>query len=176
MRRSRALPLIENREELLLLEECCKKTKTRLVIKRHPFQSRYPEEEEALSGIVFIDQKDLEQEQVALYALLHYSDGLVNDYSSVAVDYMLLHKPMAFSLEDYEEYRATRGFSVDDPLKYMPGNHLYKAEDFVQFVREVAAGEDAFRQQREELFDQMHIRSENYSRNVWDFIQEKGNE
>jgi CDP-glycerol glycerophosphotransferase (TagB/SpsB family) len=54
-----------------------------------------------------------------LHAYLGYCDVLVTDYSSVALDFMLMRRPVVYFMPDMEQYAATRGFQVD-PLT-LPG-------------------------------------------------------
>jgi CDP-glycerol glycerophosphotransferase (TagB/SpsB family) len=54
-----------------------------------------------------------------LHAYLGYCDVLVTDYSSVALDFMLMRRPIVYFMPDMEHYAATRGFQVD-PLA-LPG-------------------------------------------------------
>lgn len=63
----------------------------------------------------------LEKKQIKLYELIGISDGLLSDYSSVAVDYLLLDRPLGYVLADYNIYKEKRGFVFEDPLEYMPG-------------------------------------------------------
>ena len=71
----------------------------------------------------------LEKEKLQLYELIGISDALISDYSSVAVDYLLLDRPLGYVLADYEIYREKRGFVFEDPLEYMPGEKIYNACD-----------------------------------------------
>jgi len=52
----------------------------------------------------------LEKKQIKLYELIGISDGLLSDYSSVAVDYLLLDRPLGYVLADYNIYKEKRGF------------------------------------------------------------------
>jgi CDP-glycerol glycerophosphotransferase (TagB/SpsB family) len=54
-----------------------------------------------------------------LHAYLGYCDVLVTDYSSVALDFLLMRRPVVYFMPDMEQYAATRGFQVD-PLT-LPG-------------------------------------------------------
>jgi CDP-glycerol glycerophosphotransferase (TagB/SpsB family) len=54
-----------------------------------------------------------------LHAYLGYCDVLVTDYSSVALDFLLMRRPVVYFMPDMEHYAATRGFQVD-PLA-LPG-------------------------------------------------------
>lgn len=54
-----------------------------------------------------------------LHAYLGYCDVLVTDYSSVALDFLLMRRPVVYFMPDMEHYAETRGFQVD-PLA-LPG-------------------------------------------------------
>jgi len=54
-----------------------------------------------------------------LHAYLGLCDVLVTDYSSVALDFLLMRRPVVYFMPDLEHYEATRGFHVD-PLA-LPG-------------------------------------------------------
>ena len=79
---------------------------------------------------------------------MNRTDALITDYSSVAIDYLLLDKPIGFTLDDFEEYRKTRGFIFEDPKKYMPGHHIYSFSDLCDFLSSVSDGYDPFWEQR----------------------------
>ncbi len=51
-----------------------------------------------------------EKEGLQLYEFIHCADALVSDYSSVAIDYLLLDRPLGFTLDDYKEYTQSRGW------------------------------------------------------------------
>jgi CDP-glycerol glycerophosphotransferase (TagB/SpsB family) len=56
---------------------------------------------------------------VDLHAYLGLCDVLVTDYSSVALDFLLLGRPVVYFMPDLEQYDARRGFHLD-PLA-LPG-------------------------------------------------------
>ena len=51
---------------------------------------------------------------------------------------MLLNRPIAFTVEDIEEYRKKRGFVFDNPFEYMPGEKINSYEDLEKYVVNVA--------------------------------------
>lgn len=162
------LPLLGSDEALVALDRCCGEKGIALCVKRHALQPRYRCEDLQLENVTFIDDARLKAEGVALYALMRCSDALVSDYSSVSVDYLLLDRPIAYSLDDYEQYRDSRGFVFDNPLDYMPGHHLYRYEDMIGFLGDVARGDDPHREERRRLLPQMHNPCENYCERVWE--------
>ena len=60
------------------------------------------------------------------------SRGLVTDYSSVWVDYLLLDRPMAFLVPDRDTY--TRRLLPADVLDWAPGELVGPDEPFAQFL------------------------------------------
>ena len=59
----------------------------------------------------FMTQRHLKK-GLSVYALLRNADALITDYSSAYFDYMLLNRPIAFTVEDIEEYRKRSGFCI----------------------------------------------------------------
>jgi CDP-glycerol glycerophosphotransferase (TagB/SpsB family) len=54
-----------------------------------------------------------------LHAYLGLCDVLMTDYSSIALDFLLMRRPVVYFMPDVEHYASTRGFAVD-PLA-LPG-------------------------------------------------------
>lgn len=93
-----------------------------VILKPHPMaviDSALPK----LSNILFINEEWLCNRSLTLYELLSLSDSLWTDYSSVAVDYLLLKRPIILIMSDLESYKNTRGFtSIAD---YIPAIKVY---------------------------------------------------
>ena len=87
--------------------------------------------------------------------LLASADALISDYSSAAVDYLSLDRPLAFTLDDVEEYENSRGFVFDNIRDWLPGREVHNFEDFCDFVREVAAGQDVSKEKRRKVSAKM---------------------
>lgn len=166
------LPLLTHEQDLVDLNELCKKLGIVLCVKRHQFQLSYSCETRSLSNVIFLDNETLRDSNIELYSLLHYTSALITDYSSVSVDYLLLEKPMAFTLDDYKEYNLARGFVFEDPVKYMPGHHLYVLDDLKQFLYDIASGNDQYGNQRKEMTTIMHNRTNNYCERIWTMLNE----
>ena len=64
---------------------------------------------------------DLDARGLTLYDMLGATDALVTDVSSVWVDYLLLDKPIIFAFGDLEEFRDSRGYTLDPILEWLPG-------------------------------------------------------
>lgn len=117
-----------------------------LLMKIHPRQkSNYSDGR--YSNILYLDSKTVKK--VHPYKLMTQMDAMITDYSSIVFDYMLLDRPVAWVLEDTEHYKVP--FLMDNPLDFMPGNHIYTLEQLMEFLGQVFRGEDPYREQRNEL-------------------------
>ncbi|MBQ9362594.1 MAG: CDP-glycerol glycerophosphotransferase family protein, partial [Bacteroidaceae bacterium] len=115
-------PLIPDTAYWEKLDNACQRLGVKILLKIHMFQKDYSIDFSKLHHVIQITNQELDREGINLYELLAVTDGMITDYSSVAFDYLLVDKPLAFALDDYENYTSTRGFVFDDPLQYMPGH------------------------------------------------------
>ncbi|MDE6025513.1 MAG: CDP-glycerol glycerophosphotransferase family protein [Lachnospiraceae bacterium] len=147
------------------LDRICEETGSLLVIKRHPLQAK-ENDGQKFKNIKFADNKLLDKRNVLLYHFIAVSDALISDYSSVAVDYLLLDRPIGFAVGDIEQYREKRGFIFDNPLEYMPGQIIYTFEDLKTFIMDVCQGIDRYREARHKLMPVMHNKCDNYCERI----------
>ncbi len=101
--------------ELARLRDALGARGLQLVVKPHPMDA----DRRRAPGVVTLDEDDLVRAGVDLYALLGASAGLVTDYSSVWVDYLLLDRPIAFLVPDRDTY--DRALHPADVLEWVPG-------------------------------------------------------
>ncbi len=148
------IPLIKSGAELELLEKYLDKAGMKLLIKPHPHQDLSVYKIGDYKNIVFILQDTLDRHDFTIHSLMRETDALISDYSSIAFDYMLLDRPIAYTVDDMEDY--TIGFSVDNPFDYMPGEKLYVCEDMLVFLNHVKEGMDLFAGQRRKVRDYIH--------------------
>ena len=169
------LPIYYSMESLNHLDQFCAEKKILLFIKKHPFQAEYQMKEKAYQNLCFLDDDWLEKRNLQLFEMMAEADAMISDYSSASVDYLLLNRPIAYTLDDYEEYKKSRGFVFADPLAYMPGDHLYTEDDFCRFLTELAAGQDSFANQRKEICRQFHNETEyGFCERILDSFQKLG--
>ena len=102
-------------EELGPLLCALRNRRIQLVVKPHPMDA----DRRRGQGIVTVTDEDLLRAGVTLYGLLGQSRGLVTDYSSVWVDYLLVDRPMAFLVPDRDRY--DRRLLPSDVLDWVPG-------------------------------------------------------
>ena len=101
--------------ELRALIDGLRERGIQLVVKPHPMDADRRE----LDDVVTVDEEDLVRAGVSLYGLLGASSGLVTDYSSTWVDYLLLDRPIAFLVPDRTSY--DRALLPADVLDWVPG-------------------------------------------------------
>lgn len=164
------LPVIYNEEDLLRADKCCRDAKVLLIIKRHLLQSTYVVPDEGFTNILFIDEKYLRDRDADSYELMAKTDALLTDYSSVAIDYMLLDKPMGYTLDDFSQYEDARGWSFDNVKEYMPGHHIYNMDDLEKFIKDVADGADPFRDRRNEILGDVQTYRDGFSKRILDYF------
>lgn len=145
-----------NNKDLKIINDVLNKTNSILIIKFHPAQDMDFVQKIKLSNIITLTNEDLDFKKINLYNLLSETDALITDYSSVYFDYLLLNKPIAFELVDKEKFQNGKGFMVENPLDYMPGEKIYNVKDFVRFINNLNDNIDDFSAQRKKLLDKIH--------------------
>lgn len=108
-----------------------------LVVKPHPMDADR-RAGEGPDGMVTVDEDDLLGAGVTLYELMGASAGLVTDYSSVWVDYLLHDRPMAFLVTDRQTFG--RSLFPADVLDWLPGELVESGEQaFGHFLADLDA-------------------------------------
>lgn len=159
-------PLMVSDEAWESLDAICNASKVVVIVKLHPFQKDYDISWGNFTNIRQITNSDFNQANTTMYNFLAVTDGLITDYSSVGVDYMIVDKPIAFTLDDYELYKDGRGFVVKNVLDYMPGYHLYSLEDLMVFIKDISNGVDKYKQNRDSLIGTLIHKSDCYCKEI----------
>lgn len=119
-----------------------------LVIKPHPYQNSIPFLKNEYSNIKIVSNLDIHKQGLKLYELLGNSDALITDFSSVYFDYLLLDKPIGFAIDDIDNYKANRGYTIDNPLELMPGMKIRTLDSLKAFIESVTDGNDKYKEER----------------------------
>ena len=164
------LPLVETQEDLSRLDELCHKKSILLIVKTHTLDAESAADYDGLTNIIHLDNPALRKENVNLYELLAQTDALLTDYSSVAVDYLLLDKPIGYILSDYDEYDRARGWCYDNVKEYMPGHHIYDKAGLEEYIADIASGRDGFTAARTRVRSELQTESESYCRDILDYF------
>ena len=141
------IPLF-SQDEWDLLNDYLSNKNVRIVVKLHPMQDLNGLTSYKLSNFEIYGADTFVREIGDIFELMSQSDALISDYSGVFLDYLVLNRPICYVLDDYEDYKTTRGFVFDNPLDYMPGHKAYKQEDIYAFIDDVANGVDDYKQER----------------------------
>ena len=163
-------PLLSSQDDWDNIETFCKEKNIVLLVKLHIQQKEYKIDFSLFQNVKRISNEDFEKNEVQLYEFLALTDGLISDYSSVAVDYLLLDKPIGFALDDYEAYKECRGFVFENPLEYMPGHHMYSINDLKNFLSDIGSGQDIYKAQREKVKKVALVQKTNYSKAIVDLL------
>ena len=150
------LPIVKTNEQVKQLNELLKELNVVLVLKLHPMQERSKIKFPADSNICVIENDALISERISVNRILGNADALISDYSSTSMDYLILDRPQAFTLEDVDEYKNSRGFVFDNIHEWLPGKEIWTFEDFTDFVREIGSGEDPDKELRAEIKEKIH--------------------
>lgn len=165
------LPFFSTEQELCQLDNFLENNGCVLFFKIHPLQQSLPIFEKKFRNIIIISNIDLELMQIQLYQLLTLSDALITDYSSISYDYLLLNRPIIYTIDDMAQYKSNRGFVMDDPLNYMPGYHVESLDQFEDAIGEVVQGIDKYKEERKKLSDRIYLNFDgNASERISKFI------
>jgi CDP-glycerol glycerophosphotransferase (TagB/SpsB family) len=140
-------PLVENTSQLDTLNTLLRSLGYTLIIKPHPMQN-VTMSLESYSNIKVQTQQDCDRQHVTIYDMFMRSSALVTDYSSVYFDYLLLDRPIAFTMDDFTQYSDSRGFSVPNPESLMAGVKVYDFNGLLEYIKSVANGVDNFSSER----------------------------
>lgn len=163
------LPILCETDEIVAFDEWCRKLKVLIIIKQHMFQKDYLKPD-GLTNILFIDEDYLRDNDADLYEVIGRTDALITDYSSVAIDYLLVDKPLGYTLDDYDRYESARGFSFENVKEYMPGHHIYGAEDLKQFISDISENRDPHAEWRARIRPEMQTYTDGFSKRILDYF------
>lgn len=104
------LPCLNNEQELIDLNEELQKLKVKIIIKIHHLQKTDVLSKINMSNIIYLEDYDLNLKNIQLYELVGQTDALITDYSSIMFDYMLIDKPIAYFINDLENYKKIEAF------------------------------------------------------------------
>lgn len=165
------LPIFETPEHLDEIDNYLGEINIKLILKIHHLQDIAAININKYKNIIMLNDEDLSKEDIQLYEILGYTDALITDYSSVAIDYLLLDRPIAYTLDDYDIYLKSRGFAMEDPLQIMPGKKIYNKDDFYDFINGISSEKDDYKMKRIEINKLVNIKSENFSQNLLDYLK-----
>lgn len=146
------LPVVSSIDKMKELDILLSENDTVMLIKLHPFQDRKLIcDMSQFSNIQLIENSNLLENDIHINQILGYADALISDYSSVAVDYLVLDRPIGFTLDDLESYGKERGFFWADVRPWLPGEEIYNYEEMFKYIKEVIDGGDPGQEKRHSI-------------------------
>ncbi|MGL5901977.1 MAG: CDP-glycerol glycerophosphotransferase family protein, partial [Cetobacterium sp.] len=158
------VPIIEEKMILQDLDRYLIEREILLIIKLHPAEDISKMELGNVKNIKFLLNEELDENNIQLYSLISETDSLLTDYSSVYVDYLLLNKPIAFTINDMKEYET--GFVFKDILKYLPGSHINDYHDLKKYFEDVGNSTDIYTKKRLEVNKLLNKYSDGFSKRI----------
>lgn len=107
------------------------------VIKLHPMDFIKPKDFKEYSNLSIIDNSIFIEKGISLYSVLNSADLLLTDFSSIYIDFLLLDKPIAFVISDYNEYLNSRGFVFENPKELMPGKLIANKKELILYLEKL---------------------------------------
>lgn len=151
------LPVFRTEGALEELNHFLDENRCFLIIKIHPAQDSACMTHKTFSNIKFLYDWELGTENIPFYSILPDMDALITDYSSIMFDFLLLDRPVAFTLDDFETYTKRRGFVFTDPLEFMPGERIMDSDDFYRFLKHCLNQEDNYKEKRMEINERVNF-------------------
>lgn len=136
------------------LNDLLKKNNLKLVFKlHHMFDDIYLNFSSELSNIYFIKNKTFVEQGVEATSFMGCCDALVTDYSSAAIDYLLLNRPIFFYNGDFDKFKnnPTDGFLWEDVNKLTPGEKFVNQDEFEMALIKFSNGLDTWMSSRVEV-------------------------
>ncbi len=90
-----------------------------VIVKPHPIAGRQPTI--SMPGLTVWNEDDLTARELTLYQALGHAELLLTDHSSVWIDYLLLGRPIIFTIGDQEDYSESRGHYFTPLEDHLPG-------------------------------------------------------
>ena len=133
------------------LKKLLKQNKTILICKLHPEDKNFKEDNQ--SETLYFMKKSSD-----VYSILKYTDGLISDYSSIFVDYLLLDKPIIYYIYDIKEFQElSRGGFYRPFDEFVAGETPKDENQLLEAIQHIVNGKDDFKQRRKELRDKYFI-------------------
>lgn len=150
------IPIIENLSQLQELNDMLCQKNAVLVVKLHPIQKDIGVSAYNYSNIVFLTNEQMAVAGLHINEILGDADALISDYSSAAVDYLLLNRPIGFTLDDLEEYQDSKGFVLNPIREWLPGAEIFDFGGFKKFITNVCNGMDIDAEKRRRIAKKLH--------------------
>ena len=145
------LPILNTKDSIEEFNNYLKQNNILFILKLHHLQSELEVFKSNFSNILILRDEDLTKLNIQLYQFVSLTDALITDYSSISVDYLLLDRPIIYTLDDYDQYNSTRGIYPENAIDYMPGYHVYSLNELIESIDEINSGIDKYKESRKKV-------------------------
>ena len=142
------IQLIHYENEAYEIDRLLEEKDISVLMKLHPIQASGQIKLPTLKRLKCVEHRELIRVGLEINKILGDADALISDYSSAAVDYLVLDRPIAFSVEDIDGFKERRGFMFANIEESLPGKLLYTFDELKQFILEIAEGVDSSLEKR----------------------------
>ena len=153
-------------EDFQNIEELLSNYGYQLYIKLHPLEESQLKFDMNYSTIHLLTEDIISEQYGTLYTFLGTTSALITDYSSVFLDYYLLNRPVAFTINDYEEYKEKRGFVFEDVKSLMVGSVICDSHDLIEFLESVMKSEDSYIEERTKVNDKVNAIQKDFTKTL----------
>lgn len=148
------IPVISDQNDFDMINDYLRKNRVALLIKPHPLQDLSVLHVTETSNIFLLEQEELDKKGIGVNYILKDVDAMITDYSTIAFDFMLLDRMIAYTIDDMEDYSI--GFATENPLQFMPGKYIKTIDEFLEFIKDVVMEKDDYSIERNILKDKIH--------------------
>ena len=153
-------------EDFSKIQQFLSKYDYQLYIKLHPLEESRLHVQMNHSNIHLLTEEIISEQYDTLYTFLGTTSALITDYSSVFLDYYLLNRPVAFTINDYEEYKEKRGFVFEDIKSLMVGSVIRNSKDLLEFLESITKSEDSYIEERKEVNDKVNAIQKDFTKTL----------
>ena len=153
-------------EDFSKIQQILSKHGYQLYIKLHPLEESRLQVQMNHSTIHLLTEEIISEQYGTLYTFLGTTSALITDYSSVFLDYYLLNRPVAFTINDYEEYKDKRGFVFEDVKSLMVGSVIRDSHDLLEFLESVMKSEDSYIEERTKVNDKVNTIQKDFTKTL----------
>ncbi len=151
------LPIIDTVDSLVDLDNYLQEVNTLCIFKIHHLQAALPVFTYKFSNILVIKDAMLAEAELQLYQFVMLTDFLITDYSSIGNDYLLLNRPIIYTMDDYDEYAQARGFLIPNVKDYLIGHQVKTVDELKEAIEVIVVEDkDEYREQRNSTISMMH--------------------
>jgi CDP-glycerol glycerophosphotransferase (TagB/SpsB family) len=162
--------------DLNVLSDYLKERNIKIILRPHPADLKRQKNNLLWKSLQEMNDtiKVVTQEELAdVQPLLHLSNCLITDYSSVYHDFLLLNRPIIFLPYDINEYEQRIGGFNMDYERFSPGPKPKTQAEFLGCLEMFMNQEDPFLEKRLKIRDIIHDHKDGQScRRVYELIKE----